>query len=167
MPWRLDDADKWPVTQLKVFPIHHHSYQYLQPKFKSRIFMKLWIKSCQMIYDYYHYWVMSLWTNFICSNLQHMLDYCTGLLTDINQKAWNRLQTMQNQLPDCYQNLENWTHLTPVLMTLHWLCISLGIDFKILLITFKVLHCPASKYTVKLQFFYQPVLSWDPWSETH
>ena len=41
-------------------------------------------------------------------------------------------------------------HITPLLQQLHWLPIRLRIEFKILLITFKVLHGAAPKYLIDL-----------------
>ena len=41
-------------------------------------------------------------------------------------------------------------HITPLLQQLHWLPIRLRIEFKILLITFKVLQGSAPKYLIDL-----------------
>ena len=47
-------------------------------------------------------------------------------------------------------------HITPLLQQLHWLPIRLRIEFKILLITFKVLQGSAPKYLINLISVFPP-----------
>lgn len=47
-------------------------------------------------------------------------------------------------------------HITPVLMTLLSLPITVSVNFKILHVTFKALHGLAPEYILKLLFPYQP-----------
>ena len=47
-------------------------------------------------------------------------------------------------------------HITPLLLQLHWLPIDLRIEFKILLITFKVLRGSVPKYLIDLISVLQP-----------
>ena len=50
-----------------------------------------------------------------------------------------------------------YIHITPMLKELHWLPVHLRVEFKILLITFKVLHDCAPVYIKDLIKQYQPV----------
>jgi len=47
-------------------------------------------------------------------------------------------------------SLDDWTNITPVLYQFHWLQVKYGIQFKILLITFKAIHGVAPDYIRKL-----------------
>ncbi len=49
-----------------------------------------------------------------------------------------------------YMEQKIWDHITPVLAAPHWLPVRFRIDFKILLATFKALHCLAPDYISNL-----------------
>ncbi len=65
------------------------------------------------------------------------LDYCNALLGGCSARLINKLQMVQNAKYD---------HISPVMLTLHWLPIKHLIDFKILLITYKALNGLAPQY---------------------
>lgn len=81
----------------------------------------------------------------ILSFISLWLDHCNGLLTGVIQKSINRLQVVQNVAAR-----EERTHDSDFNDLTHWLPICFGIDFKILLITFKAFHGLASEYISEL-----------------
>ena len=65
------------------------------------------------------------------------LDYCNGLLFGLPKAQIAKLQRVQNAAA---------RHITPALYELHWLPVSLRIDYKILLLTFKCIYGLAPTY---------------------
>ena len=61
-----------------------------------------------------------------------------------------KLQRVQNTAAWLICNISQFDHVTPTLMHLHWLPVKFRIDFKILLITFKVIHGLAPEYLDEL-----------------
>ena len=51
-----------------------------------------------------------------------------------------KLQRVQNTAARLICNISKFDHITPTLVKLHWLPVRYHIIFKILLITFKVIH---------------------------
>jgi len=58
----------------------------------------------------------------------------------INQASLNRLQKVQNAAARLLTGVSKRDHITPVLISLHWLQIRYRIDFKVLLLVFKALN---------------------------
>ena len=73
------------------------------------------------------------------------LDYCNVVLSGLQQSQINRLQHVQNSAARLLTATSRYDHVTPVLRCLHWLPVSARIDFKILLLVFKVLNAQTSK----------------------
>ncbi len=63
------------------------------------------------------------------------LDYCNALLSGCSTRLINKLQMVQNAAANVLTRTRKYDHISPVMLTLHWLPIKHCIDFKILLIT--------------------------------
>ncbi len=75
----------------------------------------------------------------ILAFISSRLDYCNSLYMGINQASLNRLQIVQNAAARLLTGVRKREHITPVLISLHWLPIHYRIDFKVLLLVFKAL----------------------------
>ena len=78
------------------------------------------------------------------------LDYCNSLLYGVPDHHVQKLQRVMNASARLIFCAPKHCHITPLLKQLHWLPIRLRIEFKILLITFKVLQGSAPKYLIDL-----------------
>ena len=72
------------------------------------------------------------------------IDYCNSLLYGLPTNQLQKIQRVQNAAARVVCGLPKFCHISPILKRLHWLPVIYRIRFKILLITFKVLHglCP-------------------------
>ena len=70
-------------------------------------------------------------------------------MSKIKLEIQNSAARLVNQCP-------RFCHITPVLRDLHWLPVSSRIEFKIMLITYKVLHDQAPIYIQELLQLYTP-----------
>ena len=66
------------------------------------------------------------------------LDYCNSLLS-LTDFEWRRLQLVQNSLCRVVTRSSKSSHITPQLKKLHWLPVRYRVQFKIGLITYKIL----------------------------
>ena len=94
-------------------------------------------------------------TQSACEKLVHALvssrlDYANSLLAGLPKKKLNLLQRVQNMAARVVTNSRKSDHITPLLSTLHWLPVKARIEFKILTLTFKILHGSAPDYLCKL-----------------
>ena len=74
------------------------------------------------------------------------LDYCNGLLCDLPQYQIAKLQRIQNMAARLVFKLPKFTHVTPLMVELHWLPVVYRIKFKLCLYVFKGIHGTAPKY---------------------
>lgn len=65
------------------------------------------------------------------------LDYCNARLIGISQASTSRLQPVQNPAAQSLSGASKQEHITPILASLHWLPVQLGIHFKIILFVIK------------------------------
>ena len=78
------------------------------------------------------------------------LDYCNSLLYGVPDHHVQNLQRVMNASARLIFCAPKHCHITPLLQQLHWLPIRQRIEFKILLITYKVLQGSAPKYLIDL-----------------
>ena len=74
------------------------------------------------------------------------IDYCNGLLNGVSKHLINKLQRIQNMAAKLVYKLPKFSHVTPLLINLHWLPIEYRIRYKFLLFTFKAIHQSAPQY---------------------
>ncbi len=78
------------------------------------------------------------------------LDYCNALLVGLPRCLIDRLQRIQNRAARLITRTQRHQHITPVLKSLHWLPVSVRIEYKVILYAFKVLSGCAPTYLVDL-----------------
>uniref|UniRef100_A0A3B1J046 Reverse transcriptase domain-containing protein n=1 Tax=Astyanax mexicanus TaxID=7994 RepID=A0A3B1J046_ASTMX len=87
------------------------------------------------------------------------LDYCNSLYTGVSGFSLARLQSVQNAAAWLLTGTCKYEHISPILVSLHWLPIYFRIHFKILLFTFKSLNGLAPPYLSELLHTYKPTRS--------
>ena len=80
------------------------------------------------------------------SFISSKLDYHNSLLYGVPDYLIKRLQLIQNTAARIVSRTKRTEHITPVLISLHWLPVRFRIIYKICLLTFKGLHCLAPQY---------------------
>ena len=84
------------------------------------------------------------------------LDSLNALLYGLPDCILKRLQLIQNQAAKIVTRKKKHDHVTPLLISLHWLPIQHRIRFKILLLAHKCLHGKAPRYLSSLLEVYVP-----------
>uniref|UniRef100_A0A669DHZ7 Reverse transcriptase domain-containing protein n=1 Tax=Oreochromis niloticus TaxID=8128 RepID=A0A669DHZ7_ORENI len=84
------------------------------------------------------------------------LDYCNSLFTCLNKNSLERLQIVQNAAARLLTRTSKYSHVTPLLIQLHWLPVEFRVHFKILVLTFKALQGQAPAYIIELLQPYVP-----------
>lgn len=84
------------------------------------------------------------------------LDYCNSLLAGLPACTFKPLQMIQNAAARLVFNLPKSAHVTPLLISLHWLPIAARIKFKALLLAYKSMTNTAPSYLEPLIQVYTP-----------
>lgn len=92
-----------------------------------------------------------------CSIVSTRLDYCNSLLHRTSSKNLQRLQRVQNTLARVVTGTRKYDHIKPVLRELHWLPVAQRVQYKVALITHKVLNSSQPRYLNDLITEYHPV----------
>ena len=82
--------------------------------------------------------------------IKSRLDCCNSLLYGVPDHHIQRLQRVMDARARLIFCAPKHCHITPLLQQLHWLPVRLRIEFKILLITSKVLPGSAPKHLIEL-----------------
>jgi len=91
-----------------------------------------------------------------CSIVSTRLDYCNSLLYETSKGNIQRLQRIQNALARVVCGTRKRDHIKPVLRDLHWLPVPQRIEYKVALITHKVLSTDQPQYLRSLVKEYVP-----------
>ncbi|KAI4873412.1 hypothetical protein NFI96_016658 [Prochilodus magdalenae] len=78
------------------------------------------------------------------------LDYCNSLLAGLPLRAIRPLQLVQNTAARLIFNLPKFTHVTPLLRSLHWLPVVARIRSKTLMLAYKAKLGPAPPYLMAM-----------------
>ena len=78
------------------------------------------------------------------------LDYCNSLFHNIPAYQLEKLWRIQSAAARLIIKESKFCHITPLVMTLHWLPVKYRIHFKILLLTFKAIYFLAPSYICDL-----------------
>ena len=84
------------------------------------------------------------------------LDYANSVLYGLPKCQIKRLQRVQNMAARIVRNVGKFEHVTPIMYELHWLPLHERIEFKIIIMTFKILHGCAPGYLEQLLEIYSP-----------
>uniref|UniRef100_A0A669CLJ3 Reverse transcriptase domain-containing protein n=1 Tax=Oreochromis niloticus TaxID=8128 RepID=A0A669CLJ3_ORENI len=84
------------------------------------------------------------------------LDYCNSLFTCLCKASLEHLQVVQNAAAKRLTKSSKFSHVTPLLIQLHWLPVKFRIQFKVLTLTFRALHGQAPTYISELLHPYIP-----------
>ena len=86
--------------------------------------------------------LLDLNTSVLLANalVRSRLDYCNSLFLSLTDFELRRLQLVQNSLCMVVTRSTKYSHITPQLKKLHWFPIKYRIQFKIGLITYKILN---------------------------
>ena len=82
--------------------------------------------------------------------VQSKLDYCNSLFFNLPSYEIQRLQFIQNSLARAIYCKSKFSHITPILQSLHWLRIKDRIEYKIIKLTYKILVNLAPNYLSSL-----------------
>ena len=74
------------------------------------------------------------------------IDYCNALLTGLKQHDLQRLQRLQNKAARIIYLIPKMQSITPFLIELHWLPVKERINYKLLLLMFKIINGSSPVY---------------------
>ena len=76
------------------------------------------------------------------------LVYCNSVCIGLPMNRLQRLQLIQNSAARVISQTKRYTSISPILNELHWLPINKRCQFKILLLTFKLLNVPLNTFVI-------------------
>ncbi len=85
------------------------------------------------------------------------LDYCNALLAGLPSNTIKPLQMIQNAAARLVFNEPKRAHVTPLLISLHWLLVAARIKFKTLMLAYRTTTGSAPSYFHSLMTIYIPL----------
>ena len=92
----------------------------------------------------------------ICNHVLSRLDYCNSVYYGLPNYLLRKLQNVQNRAARLIKGLRSRDRITPALIELHWLPIKARVEYKILLLIYKVLKYSEPKYLRDCLEFFRP-----------
>ena len=92
----------------------------------------------------------------INGSITSRLHYCNSLFYGAKGYDTSQLQICQNNATQMSSLRHKFDHITPVLKDLYWLPVEQRIEYKVLLLTYKSLHCKALTYISQLMSLHTP-----------
>ena len=90
------------------------------------------------------------------------LNYSNGMLVGIPAHLMRRLQSVLNAAARLIFNLKRSDHITDALVSLHWLRVPERIQYKMAVLSYKVLHDTAPRYLGPLTLVWNEMQSFLP-----
>ena len=151
LAWTLD-IEKLSVGDVSVAPVT--SARNLGTWFDTNLSLVTHItKTCKAAFYHLHnirrirkFLTMESTKVLVHAFMMGCIDYCNSLLYGLPTTHINKLQRVQNAAARLICSTPRFSHVTPVLVSSHWLPVKFRIDFKILIITFKAIHGQAPDY---------------------
>ena len=103
-----------------------------------------------------HIWPHTLTQLLIQAMVISQLDYCNSLLTSLPACVIQPLQLIQNAAAHLVFNLPKFSHVTPLLRSLHWLPVAARIRFKVLTLAYAAGNKTAPHYLQDIIQAYTP-----------
>ncbi len=103
-----------------------------------------------------HYLTQDATVKLIHAFVTSKLDSCNSLLFGLSEQDISKLQRVQNTAARLALRLSRHERITPALEELHWLPIQQRVSYKLLLLTYKVLHGMAPEFISDLVQVYAP-----------
>ena len=114
-------------------------------------------KACKTAYYHPHnirgirkYSTQEATCSIILAFVRSQIDYGNSLLNGLPAHLIQKLQRVQNTAARVVYKLRKYDHITPALISLHWLPVRYRIEFKTLLLVFKGLHGVAPIYITEM-----------------
>ena len=85
-------------------------------------------------------------TTIAVSLIHSKLDYCNSLFLNLPNSQLNKLQYILNSTARAITYTSKYSHITPILKSLHWLKISERIQYKVLSLTYSALQFNQPSY---------------------
>ena len=84
------------------------------------------------------------------------IDYCNSLFVNLPDDSLKLLQRFQNRAAKMVLGGRKSDHVTPLLISLHWLPVKARVTYKIALLAFRIIHGMAPQYLKELIELYTP-----------